>query len=103
MKLQLPDEYVDSILQALTEKPWKDVNPIIQTILAQANNKEFQNADANGALGHPSPPAESGPGGPGSDRTVAGSGDDAPAASTPATAPGSDDPAAVRGPEAGAS
>lgn len=55
MKFDFDPQTVDQICDALSYRPWRDVNPLIQSFVQQANSPE------NRAVAIPSPSPESTP------------------------------------------
>lgn len=43
IKLTLSSEALDTVMKGLTQLPWAMSNNVIQDVLKQANDKEFQN------------------------------------------------------------
>lgn len=56
MKLDLTPQQLDLVLQGVQQLPWHLANPLINTLVAQANSQENQNADATS--GNPEPQSE---------------------------------------------
>jgi len=40
MKLEIPDQEMDKLMNALGQRPWLEINALLQSIIKQVNEKQ---------------------------------------------------------------